>query len=103
MFTIVEHSGSQYKVSEGDLIKVPYIDAEEGKEIVLDKVLLVSKEGSIVVGSPLVSGAVVKATIVDHGKDKKVVVIKKKRRKDYKRKNGHRQCYTNIKITSVSA
>ncbi len=104
MFTIVEQGGSQFKVSEGDILKVPYMaDAEEGKEITIDRVLLVSKEDAVAVGTPTVDGAEVKAEVVEHGKDKKVLVIKKKRRKDYRRKTGHRQDFTRIKITSVSA
>lgn len=103
MFTIVEQGGSQFKVSEGDTLKVPFIaDVEEGKEITLDRVLLVSKDDAVTVGTPIVAGAEVKAEVVEHGKDKKVLIIKKKRRKDYRRKNGHRQDFTRIKITSVS-
>lgn len=103
MISIVEQGGFQYKVSEGDTIKVPLINGESGEEIVIDKVLLVSEGETTRVGTPVIEGAEVKAKILDHGKDKKVLVMKKKRRKDYKRKNGHRQNFTHIQITSISA
>ena len=103
MYTIVEQGGSQFKVAEGDEVKVPFIDLEAGKEVVLDRVLLVAGDDKVNVGAPVVDGAEVKATIVEHGRDKKVIVMKKKKRKDYKKKNGHRQDFTLIKITSVSA
>ncbi len=103
MISIVEQSGFQYKVSEGDTIHVPLISAEKGDEITLDRVLLVGEGEDVKVGTPEVEGAEVKAKIIDHGKDKKVMVMKKKRRKDYKKRNGHRQDYTQIQITSISA
>jgi large subunit ribosomal protein L21 len=103
MFSIVEQGGFQYKVSQGDTIKVPRIDAEKESEISIDKVLLVSDGNNVIVGTPLVEGAVVKAKVIDHAKYRKVVIMKKKRRKGYKRKTGHRQLYTKIKITSISA
>jgi large subunit ribosomal protein L21 len=103
MFSIVEQAGFQYKVAEGDVLEVPLIDANEGDEIVLDKVLLLNDGEKTEVGTPLVEKAAVKAEILEHGKGKKVLVIKRKRRKDYKRKNGHRQDFTRIKITSINS
>ena len=103
MFSIVEVGGFQYKVSQGDTIKVPKIDAEKESEISIDKVLMVGDGEKLTIGSPLVDGAIVKATIVDHAKYRKIVIMKKKRRKGYKRKTGHRQMYTKIRITSISA
>lgn len=103
MFSIVEQGGFQYKVSEGDTIKVPMIQAEKDAEIALEKVLMIGNGDQIKIGSPTVEGAVVKAKIVDHGKYRKVVILKKKRRKGYQRKTGHRQTFTKIKITSISA
>jgi large subunit ribosomal protein L21 len=102
MVTIIEQGGFQYKVSEGDKIQVPFIKAEEGEEITLDRVLLVSKDDDVTVGTPIVEGAEVKAKVIVHGKDKKILVMKKKRRKDYKVKNGHRQDFTQLQITSIS-
>lgn len=103
MVSIVEQGGFQFKVAEGDVINVPLINAEEGAEISLDRVLLLQNGDDLKIGAPEVEGAAVKAKVVAHGKDKKVLVIKKKRRKDYKRKNGHRQDYTSVEITSISA
>jgi large subunit ribosomal protein L21 len=103
MFSIVEQGGFQYKVSEGDIIKVPAIEAEKNAEVAIEKVLLVGSGADVKIGSPVVEGAVVKATVVDHGKYRKVVIMKKKRRKGYKRKTGHRQTFTKLKITSISA
>ena len=103
MFMIVEQGGFQFKVSQGDTIRVPRIQAEKGQEVLLDKVLLVSDGDVVKVGTPVVAGAQVKASVVDHGKDDKVLIIKKRRREDYKRKNGHRQGFTMLQITAVTA
>ena len=100
---IVEQGGFQYTVAEGDTIHVPRVEADEGAEIALDRVLLVRESGDVKVGTPVVDGAEVHAKVVEHGKDKKVLVIKKKKRKDYKRKNGHRQEFTRLEITAVKA
>ena len=102
MFTIVEQGGFQFKVNKGDTINVPLLDVEKGQEVTLEKVLLVSDGESVKVGTPEVEGAEVKAKVIDHAKDDKILVIKKNRRKDYKRKNGHRQDYTELQITSIS-
>jgi len=103
MFSIIEQEGFQYKVSEGDTIKVPKIEAEKDAEISLDKVLMIQNDSEVKIGAPIVEGAVVKAKVIDHGKYRKVVIMKKKRRKGYKRKTGHRQTFTKIKITSITA
>ena len=103
MFSIVEQGGFQYKVSEGDTIKVPEIQAEKESEVSFEKVLMVQNGGEIKIGTPVVEGAVVKAKVLDHGKYRKIVIMKKKRRKGYKRKTGHRQTYTKLKITSITA
>ncbi len=103
MVSVIEQGGFQFKVSEGDTIRVPYLDAEKGAEVTLDKVLLVGEGESLKIGTPVVEGAEVRAQVVNHGKAEKILVVKKKRRKDYKRKNGHRQPFTELKITSISA
>ena len=103
MISIVEQGGFQFKVSEGDVIEIPLVDGEAGQELILDRVLLVSEGSDVKVGTPIVKGAEVKAEIVEHGRSKKVMIIKKNRRKDYQRKNGHRQDFTTIKITAVTA
>ncbi len=103
MFSVVEQGGVQFKIAEGDTISVPLMDIEPGNEVDLEKVLLVSDDGGVRIGTPIVDGVSVKANVVKHFKDDKVLVIKRKRRKDYRRKNGHRQQYTELKITSISA
>ena len=103
MYSIIEQAGVQFKVAQGDKINVPLIDAEAGSDLTIDKVLLTADGDKVTVGMPTVAGATVTAKILDHGQDKKVLVIKKKRRKDYKRKNGHRQQFTKIEIVSINA
>ncbi len=103
MFSIVEQAGFQFKVSLGDKIRVPLMTAEKGSEISLDKVLFIGDDSGVKVGTPLVSGAVVKAKVLDHEKGDKVIIMKKKRRKTYKRRTGHRQNFTKIEIVSISA
>jgi large subunit ribosomal protein L21 len=102
MYSIIEQGGIQFKVSPGETIRVPLIDASEGSEITIDRVLLASNGGELKIGMPVVEGASVSAKVVGHSKDKKVLVIKRKRRKDYRRKNGHRQQYTRLQIVSIN-
>lgn len=103
MISIVEQGGFQFKVAEGDKITVPLIEGEKGDEITLDKVLLVSEGESVKIGTPIVTGAEVKAKILEHGKADKVMIVKKKKRKDYRLKKGHRQNFTQLQITSITA
>ncbi len=102
MYAIVNIAGKQFKVSKGDSIRVPKIDGEVGKDVVFDNVLLVSDKGKITVGQPVVSGAKIKAQIDAFGRDKKVIVFKKKRRKGYRVTRGHRQDFTELTIKSIS-
>ena len=102
MYALVEFLGKQYKTEKGALIKVDKIDAEPGTAININKVLLVSGD-SVKVGSPYIDGAKVSATLESHGKDKKIIVFKYKPKKDYRRKQGHRQQYSIIKIGEISA
>jgi large subunit ribosomal protein L21 len=102
MYALVEFLGKQYKTEKGALVKVDKIDAEPGTVINIDKVLLVSND-SVKVGSPYINGAKVTATVESHGKDGKVIVFKYKPKKDYRRKQGHRQQYSIIKIGEISA
>jgi large subunit ribosomal protein L21 len=103
-YALVEFLGKQYKAEKGALLKVDKIDAEPGTAINIDKVLLVSGSGdSIKVGSPYIQGAKVSATVESHGKDAKIIVFKYKPKKDYRRKQGHRQQYSLIKIGDISA
>ncbi len=102
MYSIIEQGGIQFKVTPGETIRVPLVNASEGAEITIDRVLLASNGEALKIGMPLVEGASVTAKVVNHFKDKKVLVIKRKRRKDYRRKNGHRQPYTRLQIVSIN-
>ncbi|UCF64579.1 MAG: 50S ribosomal protein L21 [bacterium] len=102
MYAIVDIRGQQFRVEESQIIKVPHIQEEIGKAITFDKILLLGDEENTKVGQPLVKGAKVTGKIVDHGREKKVVVWKKKRRKGYQVKNGHRQQFTRIQIEKIS-
>ncbi|MCL2441282.1 MAG: 50S ribosomal protein L21 [Treponema sp.] len=102
MYALVEFKGKQYKAEKGALLKVDLIDAQPGTAINIDKVLMVS-DGSVKIGSPYVTGAKVSATVESHEKDDKVIVFKYKPKKDYRRKKGHRQGYSIIKIGDISA
>ena len=101
MYAIVNISGKQYKAEKGAKICVPKQHLDEGKKLVLEDVLMVHDGKSSKFGNPNVPGAKVTATILDHGRERKILVYKKKRRKGYQRKNGHRQWYTNIEIQNI--
>ena len=103
MYAIIETGGKQYRVTPGEILNVEKIDAQVGSEHEFDKVLLVANGDDIQIGSPVVEGAKVTAEVIEHGKAKKVMVFKKKRRKGYKVKRGHRQQYTTIAIKAISA
>ncbi len=102
MYAIIKTGGKQYKVSEGDLVRVEKLPYEVGETVEFDEVLLVSNDGDIKVGSPVVEGAKVSATVEDQNKAKKIVVFKYKPKKQYRKKHGHRQPYTLVKINSIS-
>ncbi len=97
MYAVIKTGGKQYKVESGDILKLEKIAAEEGKEVIFNEVLALGDT----VGTPLVDGASVKALVLKQAKDAKVIVFKKKRRQNYRRKNGHRQQITLVKITDV--
>ena len=103
MYAIVEIAGQQFKVEKDRKVYVHRLAAEEGAQIEFDNVLLVDNDGEIKIGTPRVEGAKVAATVLRHLKGDKVIVFKKKRRKTFKRKNGHRQCLTRIQIESINA
>jgi large subunit ribosomal protein L21 len=103
MFAIVEIAGQQFKVQKDQTLYVHRLPQAEGASIELENVLLVNNNGSIKVGAPTVSGAKVKATVLDHLKGDKVIVFKKKRRKGYRKLNGHRQSFSKIQIESIHA
>ena len=101
MYAIIESCGKQYKVAEGDVVFFEKLDAEEGKKVTFDKVILVSEEGKVQVGNPYVKGIKVEGKVVSHGKAKKIIVFKMKAKKNYRRKQGHRQPYTKVEITGI--
>ncbi len=101
MYAIIETGGKQYKVEEGQQLKVEKLDAEVGSEVNFDKVLLVNKDDEILTGAPLLDKVKVVAEVLETAKDKKIIVFKYKRRKNYRRKKGHRQWYSKIKIKEI--
>ena len=101
MYAIIESCGKQYKVAEGDVVFFEKLDAEEGKKVTFDNVILVSDEGKVQVGNPYVKGVKVEGKVISHGKGKKIIVFKMKAKKNYRRKQGHRQPYTKVEITSI--
>lgn len=103
MYAIIEDSGSQIRVSEGDVIKIDRRElADDAATVTFDRVLYVGGEGEAKIGSPLVEGASVEADILEEGRDKKIDVVKFKRRKNYHRHNGHRQAYIKVKVTRIA-
>lgn len=103
MYAIVETGGKQYRVQEGDTLFVEKLEANEGELVILDNVLAVSKEGKLTVGAPAVEGAKVEAKVVKQGKNKKIIVFKYKAKKNYRKKQGHRQPYTKLIIEKINA
>jgi len=103
MYAVIKSGGKQYRVMEGDTIKVEKIEAGEGDKVTLDEVLLVADGDTIKVGTPRVEGATVSATVKSQGRGPKISIIKMKRRKHYRRQAGHRQAYTELAITGIKA
>ncbi|BBK40639.1 50S ribosomal protein L21 [Allostella vacuolata] len=103
MYAVIRTGGKQYKVAKDDVIVVEKLEAEPGSAITLGDVLMVGGEAGITIGSPLIAGAAVTAEVVSQGKGDKVIIFKKKRRQNYRRKRGHRQMQTVLKITGIAA
>ena len=101
MYAIIESCGKQYKVAEGDVVFFEKLDIAEGKKVTFDKVILVSDDGKVQVGNPYVKGVKVEGKVVSHGKGKKIIVFKMKAKKNERTKQGHRQPYTKVEITSI--
>ena len=101
MYAIIESCGKQYKVAEGDVVFFEKLDAEEGKKVTFDKVILVSNDKKVEVGAPYVKGIKVEGKVVSHGKGKKILVYKYKAKRNYRRTQGHRQPYTKVEITKI--
>lgn len=102
MYAIVDIAGKQFKVSKDQYVYAPKLQGDEGAAVEFDQVLLIDAEGDVKVGSPVISGAKVTGKILGHGKDDKVIVFKKKRRKGYRKKNGHRQEFTKVLIEGIN-
>ena len=103
MYAVIKTGGKQYKVSKDDIISVEKLSEDTGKKIKLNEVLIISDKGKPIVGDPLIKGASVEAEIMDHSRAAKITVFKKKRRHNYRRKKGHKQNITNLKILSINA
>ena len=103
MYAVFKTGGKQYRASTGDVIKVEKIEAEKGATVELDQVLMVGEGEDVKVGTPFLEGGKVTATVLDQGRGDKITVIKFKRRKNYRRKMGHRQYFTQIEITGIEA
>ena len=103
MFAVIKTGGKQYRVKPDDVIRIERIAGAAGDEVAFDRVLMLGAEGDTTVGSPLVVGAKVVGTLVEQARDKKIIVFKKKRRKNYRRRNGHRQELSIVRITDITA
>ena len=102
MYAVIKTGGKQYRVNAGDEIKVEKLDAQAGTEVVLDKVLLIAEGDQVTIGKPLIDGAAVRATVLDQGKGEKIRIFKMRRRKHYRKSQGHRQRFTSLRIDSIS-
>jgi len=103
LYAVVESGGKQVQVTPGEQIRVEKLDAEVGSTVEFDKVLMLNRDGAVEVGSPYVDGARVTGTVLEQGRDAKVLVFKKKRRKGYRRTRGHRQHFTAVRIEKIDA
>lgn len=103
MYAVVDIAGKQFKVEKDQYLYTPLLDAEAGATVQFDKVLLIDTDGAVQVGSPLIKGATISGKVLEHVKDNKVIIFKKKRRKGYAVKNGHRQNFTKVQIESIQA
>tara|TARA_B100001750_G_C15178960_1_gene433045 strand:- start:262 stop:636 length:375 start_codon:yes stop_codon:yes gene_type:complete len=102
MFAVVNIAGKQYRVAQGDQVKVSSLETEAGKKVKFDQVLLTDDGKKVQVGTPTLKGVTVSGTVLNHGRDRKVIIFKKKRRKGYRRKNGHRQNFSLVQIDTIS-
>ena len=103
MYAVIQTGGKQYRVSEGDIVRVELLEKEPKQQVVFDRVLLVDREGDVKVGQPTVAGATVEAEVICHDRAKKVTIFKKKRTTTYQRTQGHRQHFTEVRIKGIKA
>ncbi len=102
MYAVIKTGGKQYRVKEGDLLKIETLSADVGNEVTFDQVLMVMKDAKVSCGQPLLEKASVKAEVIEHGRHKKVKIMKFRRRKHHMKQMGHRQNYTQVKITAIN-
>ncbi len=103
MYAVIKTGGKQYRVAAGEKIKIEQIPADVGSEITIDQVFMVGEGDAVKIGTPVVAGASVKATVVSHGRHDKIKIFKMRRRKHYQKHQGHRQNYTELRIEAISA
>lgn len=103
MYAVIETGGKQYRVQQGDVISVEKLEANVGDVVAIERVLVLEKDGKVQVGAPVVAGAKAMVKVVEHGKGEKIIVFKYKPKKNYRRKQGHRQPYTKVVIESIEA
>lgn len=102
MYAIIETGGKQYRVAEGDYVRIEKLECDAGNSVVFDNVLFVSDDNGVKVGTPFIDGATVEGTVVEHGKGKKILVFKYKAKKNYRKRQGHRQPFTKVKISAIT-
>jgi large subunit ribosomal protein L21 len=102
-YAVIRTGGKQYRVTSGELLRIESLKGDVGSQVEFSDVLLTSNEGTVQVGTPLVAGASVSAQIVEHGKERKIIVFKKKRRQGYRRKRGHRQHFTAVLVQNINS
>ena len=103
MYAIIQTGGKQYRVAEGDVITIEKLDIADGEAVTFDSVLTIVDEGKVVIGKPLITGAKVSAKVIAHGKEKKILVFRYKAKSNYRRRQGHRQPFTNVVIEKIEA
>jgi len=103
MYAVIRTGGKQYRVVSGEKLKIEQIPAEVGAEVTLDQVLMLGEGGSVHIGTPLVAGAAVRATVLSHGRHDKIRIFKMRRRKHSQKHQGHRQNYTEIRVDAIAA
>ncbi|MGI6586011.1 MAG: 50S ribosomal protein L21 [Gracilibacteraceae bacterium] len=103
MYAIIKTGGKQYMVKAGDVLTVEKLNAESGEKVMFEEVLAVGNNGELQIGNPVVAGAKVEGTVIENGRSKKIIVFKYKPKKDYRRKQGHRQPFTKVKIEKINA
>lgn len=101
MYAIIQTGGKQYRVQEGDILKIERLEGEAGEKLILDQVLMVKDDNGTRIGTPTVNDAQVTVEVIEQGREKKIVVYKYKRRKNYRRKQGHRQAYTKVIVQKI--